>query len=280
MKIVEVKNLYKSFDEVTAIDGLDMSIDEGEIYGLLGPNGAGKSTLIQLITKALRCDKGNIEVFGKSVEEDIMGIKKNLGIVPQDLAIYEDMTSEENVRFFASLYGLKGQELKENVVQALGFVGLSEYAKKLPKTFSGGMKRRLNIACALAHKPKLLILDEPTVGVDPQSRYKILDSIRRLNQEGMTIIYTSHYMEEVEDLCTRVGIIDHGKFIAEGTISELENIVTDRNRTEIYIKNEAEISEELIHGLKGIKGMIQVVFLSTLIISLPSFSLFFHPLHR
>lgn len=258
MKIVEVNNLYKTFEDVTAVDGLDLAIEEGEIYGLLGPNGAGKSTLIRLITKALGADKGDIHVFGQSVTDDMMAIKKDLGIVPQDLAIYDDLTTEENVRFFASLYGLKGKILKERVEEALGFVGLTEYRKKLPKTFSGGMKRRLNIACALAHKPKLLILDEPTVGVDPQSRYKILSSIRKLNEQGMSVIYTSHYMEEVEELCTRVGIIDHGKLIAEGTVSELENIVTDRNTTEVLVKNEEELDEALVERLKQIKGMIQV----------------------
>ena len=258
MKLIEVQDLYKTFDDVTAVDGLSISMEQGEIYGLLGPNGAGKSTLIKLLVRALHPDKGDIQVFGKSLDAETMAIKQGLGIVPQDLAIYEDLTAEENVRFFAALYGLKGKELKDNVKQALSFVGLEDYGKKLPKTFSGGMKRRLNIACALAHKPQLLILDEPTVGVDPQSRYKIISSIKKLNQEGMSIIYTSHYMEEVEELCSKVGIIDHGKLIAEGTIAELENIVTDRSTTKLIVKNPQNINEALLEALKSIKGVIQV----------------------
>ncbi len=178
--------------------------------------------------------------------------------MPQDIAIYEDMTAFENVSFFASLYGLSGNELKSQSLEALEFVGLEDQCSRYAKTYSGGMKRRLNIACALAHKPKLLIMDEPTVGVDPQSRNNILECIRTLNKQGMTIIYTSHYMEEIEALCTRVGIIDHGKLIAEGTPSELQSIVTDRNTISIDLKYDDPISQGLFEGLKHIKGVINV----------------------
>ena len=217
MTIVKLDQVTKKFGDVTAVDKVSLEIEEGEIFGLLGPNGAGKSTAINMITGLLTPDGGSISIFDKDVRKDRMVTKSYVGIVPQDVAIYEDLTSLENVKFFAGLYGLRGKELEAAALEALEFTGLSEKKNQFPKSFSGGMKRRLNIACAIAHKPKLIIMDEPTVGIDPQSRNHILQSVKKLNETGSTIIYTSHYMEEVEEICTRIAIMDHGKVIALGT---------------------------------------------------------------
>lgn len=252
MKIVKIEDLTKKFGELTAVDNISLSIEEGEIYGLLGPNGAGKSTTINIMCGLLSMDKGTIKILDRDIKKEAYFTKKNIGVVPQDIAIYEDLTAFENVKFFASLYGLKGQELKAKSMEALEFVGLSDKAKEFPKGFSGGMKRRLNIACAIAHTPKLIIMDEPTVGIDPQSRNHILQSVRKLNSKRCTIIYTTHYMEEVEAICTKIGIIDHGKVIAEGTKEELKSIVTDRNSVEITVDASIEIREEDIKKINGV----------------------------
>lgn len=255
MKIVKIEGLIKRFGDLTAVDNINLYIEEGEIYGLLGPNGAGKSTTINIMCGLLSMDKGKIEVLEKDIVKEAYFTKKNIGMVPQDIAIYEDLTAYENVKFFASLYGLKGEELKKRTSEALEFVGLSDRAKQYPKGFSGGMKRRLNIACAIAHRPKLIIMDEPTVGIDPQSRNHILQSVKKLNSMGCTIIYTTHYMEEVEAICTKIGIIDHGKVIAEGTKEELKAIVTDKNSVEVTVDliDKVEIEE-----IKKINGVIDV----------------------
>lgn len=255
MSIVTVKQLVKKFGDITAVDRVDLDIKEGEIYGLLGPNGAGKTTIINILCDMVKKDSGELWLFDKKVEKTIEHIKREIGIVPQNIAIYDDLTAKENVMFFASLYGLKGALLKERAKEALEFVGLMEQEKNFPKTFSGGMKRRLNIACAIAHHPKLIIMDEPTVGIDPQSRSHILNSVKKLNSMGSTIIYTTHYMEEAEHLCTRIGIIDHGKVIAEGTCEELQSIVTDRKRIVIQTGIEKEIHVE---NLKSIRGVLSV----------------------
>jgi len=250
--IISVEKVVKKFGEITAVDRIDLSINEGEIYGLLGPNGAGKSTLIHVLTGMQKKDVGQVTVFGKQLDKNIMAIKQDIGIVPQDIAVYSDLTAKENVKFFASLYGLKGKLLEDRTMEALGFVGLEEKSNGLPKTFSGGMKRRLNIACAIAHHPKIIFMDEPTVGIDPQSRNHILGSVQKLNEMGSTVIYTTHYMEEAEFLCSRIGIIDHGKLIAEGTLRELQGIVADRKSVVIRtgIGNAIDVD-----GLKQIKGV-------------------------
>jgi len=255
MKIVKIEGLIKRFGDLTAVDNINLYIEEGEIYGLLGPNGAGKSTTINIMCGLLSMDKGKIEILDKDIVKEAYFTKKNIGMVPQDIAIYEDLTAYENVKFFASLYGLKGEELKKRTSEALEFVGLSDRAKQFPKGFSGGMKRRLNIACAIAHRPKLIIMDEPTVGIDPQSRNHILQSVKKLNSMGCTIIYTTHYMEEVEAICTKIGIIDHGKVIAEGTKEELKSIVTDKNSVEVTVDliDKVELEE-----IKKINGVIDV----------------------
>lgn len=255
MKIVRMEDVIKRFGDVIALDNVNLEIEEGEIYGLLGPNGAGKTTAISIICGLLNFDRGEVYVFDKNIRKEPEFIKKNIGIVPQDVAIYGDLTAYENVAFFASLYGLKGKELKGSVEMSLEFVGLSDKAKEVPNKFSGGMKRRLNIACAIAHRPKLVIMDEPTVGIDPQSRNHILESTKRLNEMGSTIIYTSHYMEEVEAICTRISIMDHGKVIAEGTKGELISMVTDVNTVYIEIGSIDGIKEEELKGIKGVKDV-------------------------
>ncbi|MGB9780228.1 ABC transporter ATP-binding protein [Caldanaerobacter sp.] len=255
MKIVKMKDVIKRFGDVIALDNVNLEIEEGEIYGLLGPNGAGKTTAISIICGLISFDKGEVYVFDKDIRKDAEFIKKNIGIVPQDVAIYGDLTAYENVAFFASLYGLGGKELKESVEMALEFVGLLDKAKEVPNKFSGGMKRRLNIACAIAHRPKLMIMDEPTVGIDPQSRNHILESVKKLNQMGSTIIYTSHYMEEVEAICTRISIMDHGKVIAQGSKEELTSMVTDVNTVYIEIGSIDGVKEEELKGIKGVKAV-------------------------
>jgi ABC-2 type transport system ATP-binding protein len=230
MNMVMVREAVKRFGDRISVDSLNLNIQEGEIFGLLGPNGAGKSTTIHMISGLLRPDLGTITVDGLSVDKQPIEVKRRIGLVPQDLAIYETLTARQNVTFFAKLYGLRGALLKERVEEALEFVGLTDRAQDKPATFSGGMKRRLNIACAITHHPKLVIMDEPTVGIDPQSRNHILESVRKLNRMGSTIIYTSHYMEEVSAISSRVGIMDHGRLIASGTQEELRRQTTQEER--------------------------------------------------
>lgn len=256
MTIVKLDQVTKKFGDVTAVDKVSLEIEEGEIFGLLGPNGAGKSTDINMITGLLTPDGGSISIFDKDVRKDRMVTKSYVGIVPQDVAIYEDLTSLENVKFFAGLYGLRGKELEAAALEALEFTGLSEKKNQFPKSFSGGMKRRLNIACAIAHKPKLIIMDEPTVGIDPQSRNHILQSVKKLNETGSTIIYTSHYMEEVEEICTRIAIMDHGKVIALGTCSELENMIIDKNVVVVTVSDPASrVDENSIREIPGVENV-------------------------
>ncbi len=256
MSIVKMEQLTKKFGEITAVDKMTLEIGEGEIFGLLGPNGAGKSTAINMMTGLLMIDSGSISILGRDIRKDKMAAKANIGIVPQDIAIYEDLTSMENVRFFASLYGLRGKALEEAALEALEFTGLSDKKTDLPRNFSGGMKRRLNIACAIAHKPKLIIMDEPTVGIDPQSRNHILQSVIKLNEMGSTIIYTSHYMEEVEEICTRIAIMDHGKVIAMGTSEELRNLINDKDVVAVTISDPmSKVSEEKIREIPGVESV-------------------------
>jgi ABC-2 type transport system ATP-binding protein len=255
MNVLEINNLTKKFSDFIAVDNMSLSVAEGEIFGFLGANGAGKSTTINMIAGLLRCNDGTIHILGKNSAKHSRFAKMNLGMVPQDLAIYEDMTAYENVKFFAGLYGLRGVELRERVEEALSFVGLQDKQKSYPKSFSGGMKRRLNIACAIAHRPKLIIMDEPTVGIDPQSRNYILNSVRKLNEMGCTIIYTSHYMEEVEEICTRIAIIDHGKIIAEGTKEQLKSIITNTKEIWIEVKSTQNVDVETIKRINGVEAV-------------------------
>lgn len=255
MKALEIKNLTKKYGDFIAVDNMSLTVEEGEIFGFLGANGAGKSTTINMISGLLKSNEGSISILGKDIKKNSRFTKMNLGIVPQDIAIYEDLTAYENVKFFAGLYGLRGEDLKAKSEEALKFVGLTDKIKEYPKNFSGGMKRRLNIACAIAHKPKLIIMDEPTVGIDPQSRNYILESVKELNRMGCTIIYTSHYMEEVEEICSRIAIVDHGKIIADGTKEELKLIVTDTSEHLIKVKSTDKLSKEEIKKINGVKAV-------------------------
>ncbi|MFC3750539.1 ABC transporter ATP-binding protein [Paenibacillus sp. GCM10012306] len=246
MALAVLTDVVKRYDGKLIVDHLNVSIQEGEIFGLLGPNGAGKSTTISMLCGLLSMDGGSIEVDGISVTANPLEVKRRIGLVPQDLALYDVMTAAENVTFFGKLYGLRGKLLKERVEEALAFTGLSDRAKDKPSSFSGGMKRRLNIACAIMHRPRLIIMDEPTVGIDPQSRNHILESVKTLNQLGSTVIYTSHYMEEVAAICDRVAIMDKGHIIACGTEKELRERVAREEKIVIHASN---ISPGLIQEL-------------------------------
>ncbi|MBN2737137.1 MAG: ABC transporter ATP-binding protein [Spirochaetales bacterium] len=253
--MIRISGVNKKYQDIKALDHVDLEIGKGELFGLLGPNGAGKTSLIKILCGLLSVNSGDIFINGLDLRKDITSIKRIIGIVPQDLAIYKDLTAYENIRFFASLYGLKGKALKAAVEETLEFTGLSDSARKKPKTFSGGMKRRLNIACGLAHSPKILFMDEPTVGIDPQTRNHILESVRQLNRKGCTVIYTTHYMEEAESLCSRIAIIDHGKIIAQGSREELQSLIKDYNRFVVTMKQSYSI---VIDTLRKIQGVLRV----------------------
>lgn len=233
--LLEVKNMIKRYDHALALDHISFEVNEGELFGLLGPNGAGKTTMMSVLSGLIRPDDGEIYFAGqkKSTVDSLM--KSQIGVVPQEIALFEDLSAEENLDYFGRLYGLRGKGLKENIHRALDFTGLSDRRKDYPKGFSGGMKRRLNIACAIVHQPRLILMDEPTVGIDPQSRNHILESIKALNREGVTIIYTSHYMEEVEQLCNRLAIVDHGRVIAQGTQEEMTKLVAATDKVTMQL---------------------------------------------
>ena len=233
--VIEVKDLVKRYKELVALDHFALSIKEGEIFGLLGPNGSGKTTTIHCILGLLSYDKGEIRVFGKKMKSSAYDIKRDIGVVMQNVAVFDELTVYENIDYFCGLYINDKQTRKQYVEEAIAFAGLEDYVKFYPKKLSGGLLRRLNIACGIAHKPKLIFFDEPTVAVDPQSRNKILEGIRKLNEEGATIVYTSHYMEEVESLCERIVIMDHGKSIASGTPNELKAMIQNKETIQVEI---------------------------------------------
>jgi ABC-2 type transport system ATP-binding protein len=219
--ILEVKDLRKRYGDIVALDGVTFQVPQGEVFGLLGPNGAGKTTLLSIVSCLLSPGGGEVRVLGQKVSPANRDLRRHIGVVPQEVALYGELTARENLRFFGQLYGLTGDALRQRVGEVLDAVGLADRADSRVETFSGGMKRRLNLGAALVHGPRLLLLDEPTVGVDPQSRNHIFEEVRRLNAGGVTIVYTSHYMEEVQALCSRVGIMDHGRLIACDTIPVL-----------------------------------------------------------
>ncbi|PQC29547.1 ABC transporter ATP-binding protein [Enterococcus mundtii] len=265
MNILSVQKLTKKFGQKIAVDGVSFEVPEGTILGLLGPNGAGKSTVINMITGLLNKTSGTVQLFSEEMTEGKRELRRNLGVVPQELAIYYDLSAEENVRFFCGLYGIRGEELKKNVEDALKTVDLYGRRKERPSAFSGGMQRRLNIAMAIAHRPALLIMDEPTVGIDPQSRNYILDAIENMKENGTTIIYTSHYMEEVARLADEIVIIDKGQVIAIGSEEELVNLVTDKINLQITVENPEALDIEEINIINGVinvsldKQQVQIV---------------------
>lgn len=228
--MIEFKNVIKRYGSTLAVDNLNLTINKGEIFGLLGPNGAGKSTTNKMLIGLLKPNSGTITVNGLDIDKYDIETRRLMAIVPQELAIYENMSAKDNVKFFGKLSGLRGQELTDKTHKALEFTGLLDCHNTKVKKFSGGMKRRLNIACAIVNEPKIIIMDEPTVGIDPQSRNHILDSIKELNKRGMTVVYTSHYMSEVEGLCERIGIIDHGKLISLGTKEEIKGQIDQQEK--------------------------------------------------
>ncbi len=233
--IVSASGLVKRFGDFTAVDGVSFDIAEGSIFGLLGPNGAGKTTTISMISCLLAPDEGDVLVDGHSVRSDSHGVRRVLGVVPQEIALYPTLTAAENLRFWGKMYGLAGKQLSDAVDYGLRMAGLEDRAKGRVETFSGGMKRRINIAAGILHRPRVLLMDEPTVGIDPQSRNHILETVRELNREGMTVLYTSHYMEEVEALCDSIAIVDHGKVIANGSLEELRALVGDEDRIRVKV---------------------------------------------
>jgi len=253
--IVNIKNLVKRYREKVAVDNFSLDVKEGEILGLLGPNGSGKTTTLNCLLSLLKYDAGSIEIFGKPMNPSAYDIKRNIGVVMQNVAVINALSVYENIDFFCGLYIKDKAQRKKYVEEAIEFAGLSDYRKYRPQKLSGGLLRRLNIACGIAHHPKLIIFDEPTVAVDPQSRNAILDGIRRLNREGATIIYTSHYMEEVEELCSRIVIIDKGREVAEGTAAELKAGL--RNR-EIITIEVSQISEDNLRDIGKINYVYDV----------------------
>lgn len=252
-EIISVSKLEKSYKNNKVIKGISFGVEKGEILCFLGPNGAGKSTTINILTGALGYESGDICYKGKEIESSMRTYKQQLGIVPQDISLYEDISAEKNIRFFASIYGLRGNKLEEATKNALEFAGLSDRAKDKVKTFSGGMKRRLNIACAITHNPEVLIMDEPTVGIDPQSRNHILNSVKKLKENGMTIIYTTHYMEEVEEISTRIIIVDKGQIIASGTKEKLKEEVMNYKEFIIEVDNYKNINLDEFYNIEGVK---------------------------
>lgn len=223
--MIEIKNLVKRYGSLLALDHLNLTIQEGEVFGLLGPNGSGKTTTINCLLALLKYDKGSVTVMGRPMRPDSYDLKREIGVVMQDVAVFEQLTVQENIDYFCGLYIREKAKRRQLVEEAIQFVGLEDYVKMRPRKLSGGLQRRLNIACGIAHRPRLIILDEPTVAVDPQSRNKILEGILELNRQGSTIIYTSHYMEEVEQICSRIAIIDHGRVLVSGTKEELKDMI-------------------------------------------------------
>jgi ABC-2 type transport system ATP-binding protein len=255
-QVLEATGLKKTFGDIHAVRDVSFSIEQGETYGLLGPNGAGKTTSISMVSGLLARDGGEVRVNGQPMTTSTLGPKADVGLVPQDLAIYPDLTAEENLRFFGRLYGMTGSRLDQRCTEVLEVIGLRDRKDDRASEFSGGMKRRLNIGIGLFHEPKLLILDEPTVGVDPQSRNAILESVEQLSGEGMAVLYTTHYMEEAERLCHRVGIIDQGEIKAEGTRRELVQMVGQLDRIRIAATGVAESTVDRIRSLGGVAEVI------------------------
>ena len=255
MNAVEVKQLKKSFGELQAVRGVDISIIQGEVFSLLGPNGAGKSTTISMLSGLLAPDAGDAAIMGHSIRSEPEAAKASLGVVPQDIALYPDLSARENLVFWGKMYNLRGAALKTRVDEVLEIIGLTERQKDRVSTFSGGMKRRVNIGAALLHKPSVIIMDEPTVGIDPQSRRHILDNVKELNRQGMTVLYTTHYMEEAAELSNHIGIMDQGKIIAGGTHDELIRLVGEETRIDLTLNTEVEVVLPAWKTTPGVKSI-------------------------
>ena len=256
-KVIEVKNLTKEYKNLKAIDNLSFDVYEGEILGLLGPNGSGKSTTINSILQLLNYSSGSIKIFGHVMKPDAYEIKKDIGVIFQEVAVFQELTVYENIDYFCGLYINDKEIRRKNVMDAINLVGLDEFVKFYPKELSGGLLRRLNIACGIAHKPKLIFLDEPTVAVDPQSRNNILDGIKKLRDEGATIVYTTHYMEEVEIICDRIIILDKGKIIAKGTTDELKALAKLEEKITVEVK---DLNEKVIDEIKEFKTVLDLSY--------------------
>jgi ABC-2 type transport system ATP-binding protein len=253
-KAIQARDLHKNFGDVYAVQGVSFEAQAGEILSLLGPNGAGKSTTISMLACLLHPTQGDALIMGHSILREPMSVKEAIGVVPQEIALYEDLSARENLNFWGKMYGLRGAPLKERVDEVLEIIGLAERQKGRVGKFSGGMKRRLNIGIALLHRPDVIIMDEPTVGIDPQTRRKILDSVREFNQRGMTVLYTTHYMEEAQELSDHIAIMDQGQIIAFGTHDELVKIVGELDRIDLTLSAE---SEPLLEAWKAIDGVHQ-----------------------
>ena len=256
-KVIEVSHLTKNYKELKAIDDLSFEVYSGEIVGLLGPNGSGKSTTINCLLSLLNYNKGSIKIFDKEMEPDSYDLKAQIGVVFQEVAVFDELTVYENIDYFCGLYISDKEQRKKYVEDAINLVGLEDFKKFYPKKLSGGLLRRLNIACGIAHKPKLIFLDEPTVAVDPQSRNNILDGIKKLRDDGATIIYTTHYMEEVEILCNRVIILDKGKIIASGTIDELKKLAKIEEKISIEVN---ALDDKYLSKIKELKNVDEVKY--------------------
>ena len=253
--VVQIENLVKRYGDLIALDHLNLNIKEGEIFGLLGPNGSGKTTAINCLLSLLNFNKGTIKIFDKEMTPTAYDIKRNIGLVPQNVAVFNELNVYENIDYFCGLYITDKKARKKLVEEAINFVSLNDFKKFYPKKLSGGLLRRLNIACGIVHQPKLIILDEPTVAVDPQSRNNILEGIKKLNEKGATIIYTSHYMEEVEQLCTRIAILDKGKMIASGTKEELKSMISLGEKITVEAFGLEEITLNKIKELPNVIGV-------------------------
>ncbi len=256
VSILEVHNLVKKYGDFAAVKGVSFDIREGEIFSLLGPNGAGKTTTISVLSTLYAPTSGDATIAGHSVIREPMAVRQVIGVVPQDLALYDDLTARENLVFWGQMYNLGGKALSDRITEVLEQIGLADKANQRVKTYSGGMKRRVNIGVGLLHRPRLLFMDEPTVGIDPQSRRAILDSVKALNRQGMTVLYTTHYMEEAQELSDRVGIIDHGELIALGTQAELRRQVGENDAVVLHI-GEGDDGEALAAALRTIDGVLQ-----------------------
>jgi len=253
MNAIEVKNLHKAFGVLKAVNGVSFEVEQGEIFSLLGPNGAGKTTTLSMLSCLLSPDEGDAQVMGHSIRTEQMGVKSVLGVVPQEIALYNDLSARENLTFWGKMYGLRSAALRSRVDEVLEIIGLTERAKDRVSKYSGGMKRRVNIGVALLHKPQVIYMDEPTVGIDPQSRRNILDSVVALKNQGMTVLYTTHYMEEAQELSNHIAIMDNGKVIAYGTNAELIKIVGQMDRITLTVNSGGGRVAEAWKAVKGVK---------------------------